>query len=133
MGRCKRSKGPRGQGSSQGRVFIMPFWARNFTITAFLSTSEHQWVLRNCWRNLIKKKKKTRKANPRILASRLREARGNNTPNRLATQLLRMTSIYSNFSLQSHPWIKHEGHENRENDHQVKKLLIFEQTLLVNT
>ena len=80
-----------------------------------------------------KKKKKTPKANPRILASRLREGRGNNTPNRLATQLLRMTSIYSNFSSQYHPWIKHEGHENKANDHQVKKLLIFEQTLLVNT
>ena len=50
-----------------------------------------------------KKKKKTPKANPRILASRLREGRGNNTPNRLATQLLRMTSIYSNFSLQYYP------------------------------
>ena len=30
-----------------------------------------------------KKEKKTPKANPRILASRLREGRGNDTPNRL--------------------------------------------------
>ena len=44
-----------------------------------------------------------------------------------------MTDIYSNFSLQYHPWIKHEGHENKANYHQVKKLLIFEQILLVNT
>ena len=39
----------------------------------------------------------------------------------------------ANFSLQYRPWIKHKGHENKGNDHQLKKLLIFIQILLVST
>ena len=38
----------------------------------------------------------------------------------------------SHFSLQYHPWIKHLGQENIENDHQRKKLLIVKQTVLVS-
>ena len=30
--------------------------------------------------------------------------------------------LESKFSLQHHPRIKHQGHENNENDHQLKKL-----------
>ena len=41
--------------------------------------------------------------------------------------------LASNFSLQYRPWIKHEGHENKGNDHQLKKLLIVRQNLLVRT
>ena len=40
--------------------------------------------------------------------------------------------LATNFSLQYHPWIKHEGHKNRGNDHQLKKLLIVEHILLVS-
>ena len=39
----------------------------------------------------------------------------------------------SNFSLQYHPWITHEGHENKRNDHQLRKLLIVWQILFVST
>ena len=38
----------------------------------------------------------------------------------------------SNFSLQYHPWITHEGDENKRNDHQLRKLLIVWQILLVS-
>ena len=41
--------------------------------------------------------------------------------------------LASNFSLQYHPWIKHKGQENKGKDHQLKKLLIVTQILLVNT
>ena len=34
--------------------------------------------------------------------------------------------------IQYHPWIKHEGYENKGNDHQLKKLMIVIQTLLVS-
>ena len=34
--------------------------------------------------------------------------------------------------IQYHPWIKHEGYENKGNDHQIKKLMIVIQTLLVS-
>ena len=37
------------------------------------------------------------------------------------------------FSLQYHPYIKHEGHKNQGNDHQVKKLLIITLILLFST
>ena len=36
----------------------------------------------------------------------------------------------SNFFQQYHPWIKHQGHENKGNDPKFKKLLIFWQILL---
>ena len=36
------------------------------------------------------------------------------------------------FSLQYYPWIKDDSHENRGNDHQLRKLLIFQQILLLN-
>ena len=39
----------------------------------------------------------------------------------------------SNFSSQPHPWITYEGHKNKRNDHQLKKLLIVKQILLVDT
>ena len=45
----------------------------------------------------------------------------------------RGNSEMANFSLQHHPWIKHKGHENKVNDHQLKKLLIVKQILLVST
>ena len=35
----------------------------------------------------------------------------------------------SNFSLKYYPQIIHEGNENRENGHQLKKLLIVKQIL----
>ena len=38
-----------------------------------------------------------------------------------------------NFSLQYHPWIKHSGHENEENDHQLKRIAIVQQILLIST
>ena len=38
-----------------------------------------------------------------------------------------------NFSLQDHPWITLKSHENIRNDHQLKKLLIVKQILLVST
>ena len=41
--------------------------------------------------------------------------------------------LASNFSLQYHPWITRQCHENKGNDHQHKKLLIVKQILLVNT
>ena len=41
--------------------------------------------------------------------------------------------LASNFSLKYHPWIKHYGHENKRNDLQLKKLVIFKQILLVST
>ena len=41
--------------------------------------------------------------------------------------------LASNFSLPYHPWIKHEGHESKGSDHQLKKLLIVRQILLVST
>ena len=31
------------------------------------------------------------------------------------------------------PWIKHQGHEDKGDEHQVKKLLIVEQILIVRT
>ena len=34
--------------------------------------------------------------------------------------------------IQYYPWIKHEGYENKGNDHQLKKLMIVIQTLLVS-
>ena len=37
------------------------------------------------------------------------------------------------FSLYYHPWIKHEGQENKGRDHQLKKRLIIKQILLVST
>ena len=37
-----------------------------------------------------------------------------------------------NFSLQYYPWIKDDSHENRGNDHQLRKLLIFQQILLLS-
>ena len=40
--------------------------------------------------------------------------------------------LVSNFSLQYHPWITHEGHKNWGNDHQLKKLFI-KQILLDST
>ena len=39
----------------------------------------------------------------------------------------------SNFSLQYHPWIKHQSHENNGNDHQLKELLIIKEILLGST
>ena len=36
------------------------------------------------------------------------------------------------FFLQYHPWIAHEGHENKGNDHQPRKLLIVKQTVFVS-
>ena len=39
----------------------------------------------------------------------------------------------SNFSLQLHTYIKYEGHENKGNDHQFKKLVIVKQILPVST
>ena len=41
--------------------------------------------------------------------------------------------LASNFSLQYHPWIKHEGHKNEENDHQLNMVLIIKQILSVST
>ena len=41
--------------------------------------------------------------------------------------------LASNFSLQHHHRIKHEGHENKGNDHLQVKLLIVSQILLVST
>ena len=41
--------------------------------------------------------------------------------------------LASKYSLQNHPWIKHEGHENKGIDHQPKKLLIVKQMLLVSS
>ena len=41
--------------------------------------------------------------------------------------------LASNFSLQYHPWIKHKGHENEENDHQLKRIAIVQQILLIST
>ena len=38
-----------------------------------------------------------------------------------------------NFFLQDHPWIKPQGDKNKGNDHQLKKLLIVKQILLVST
>ena len=43
---------------------------------------------------------------------------------------LRVTSII--FSLQHHPGIKCQGHENKENDHHLKKLLIVICDFLLN-
>ena len=40
--------------------------------------------------------------------------------------------LASNFSLWSHLWIKHESHEKRGDDHQLKQLLIVKQILLVS-
>ena len=37
-----------------------------------------------------------------------------------------------NFSLQYHPWISHQGHKNKRNDHQIKKFLIIKQILPVS-
>ena len=39
----------------------------------------------------------------------------------------------SNFSQQYHSWINHKGHENQESDHQLEKLLIDKQILLLNS
>ena len=41
--------------------------------------------------------------------------------------------LASEFSLQYHSWIKHLGHENRGDDHQLKKVLIMKQILLFST
>ena len=41
--------------------------------------------------------------------------------------------LASNFSLQYHPWMTLQGHKNKGNDHQLKKLLIAQQLLLVST
>ena len=41
--------------------------------------------------------------------------------------------LASEFSLQYHSWIKHLGHENRGDDHQLKKVLIVKQILLFST
>ena len=38
--------------------------------------------------------------------------------------------LVSHFSLQYHHWIAHDGHENKANDQQLKKLLIIGQILL---
>ena len=38
--------------------------------------------------------------------------------------------LVSNFSLQYHHWIAHEGHENKAHDQQLKNLLIVRQILL---
>ena len=43
-----------------------------------------------------------------------------------------VTLLASIFSLQYHPWIKHESHKNRRDDHQLKQLLIVKQILLVS-
>ena len=40
--------------------------------------------------------------------------------------------LASNFSLWYHLWIKHESHEKRGDDHQLKQLLIVKQILLVS-
>ena len=37
------------------------------------------------------------------------------------------------FFLKYHPWITHEGHKDKGNDHKLKKLLIVKQILLVST
>ena len=39
----------------------------------------------------------------------------------------------ANFSLQFHPWITHQGHENKRNDHKPKKLAIGTQILSIDT
>ena len=41
--------------------------------------------------------------------------------------------LASNFSLQCHPGIIHEGHKNKRNDHHLKTLLFGKQILPVNT
>ena len=41
--------------------------------------------------------------------------------------------LASNLALQYYPWTKHEGHERKENDRQLQKLLTVRQSLLVNT
>ena len=41
--------------------------------------------------------------------------------------------LASKYSLQNHPWIKHEGHENKGIDHQPKKFLIVKQILHVSS
>ena len=40
--------------------------------------------------------------------------------------------LVSNFSLQYHPWIKRQSHENIGDDHQLELLLIVKQILLVS-
>ena len=56
---------------------------------------------------------------------------------RVSNQLQRTSTrwppewLASNFSLQYHTWIKHKGHENKLNDHQLKKLLIVRQILKI--
>ena len=41
--------------------------------------------------------------------------------------------LASNFSLQYLPLIKHLGHKNKENDHQLKRLLNVKQVLFIST
>ena len=41
--------------------------------------------------------------------------------------------LASNFSLQYHPLIKHEGHKSEENDHRLNMVLIIKQILSVRT
>ena len=41
--------------------------------------------------------------------------------------------LASNLALQYYPWTKHEGHERKENDRQLQKLLTVRQSLLVST
>ena len=58
----------------------------------------------------------------------------------LVTPVLRIYWLFnpqeclaSNLSLQYYPCIKHLGHENKGNDHQLKQPLIVKQILLVKT
>ena len=46
--------GSRGPGSSPGRVIVLCFWAKHFTLTVPLSTQEYKWVPANCQGNLMK-------------------------------------------------------------------------------
>lgn len=43
-------------------------------------------------------------------------------------------TVYSSLSEKTkNPWIKHWGHKNKENDHQLKKLMTVKQILHVST
>ena len=48
--------GSRGPGSSPGRVIVLCFWARHFTLTVYFSTQEYKWVdvSANCLGNQTK-------------------------------------------------------------------------------
>ena len=110
-----------------------------YNIIIILYTSSHlrvinKWFLQHWYHHNIKQKGDEKKEYHRhvdIVYQFIRATIIRNTTKRRENEPFDPWEwLVSNFSLQYHHWIAHEGHENKAHDQQLKKLLIVRQILL---